>query len=83
MDAAPVSANATAGFTSMLANNKYAAAVNLPQYLDDAIETVQNASAWQILLTLFLMCVLYDQCTCGTPDRDTHEPLIWKERALT
>jgi hypothetical protein len=65
--AAAVSANASQGFTSMLASSTKIAGVNLPQHLEDLVDVVANASVWQILLTIFLMCVLYDQCTFEAP----------------
>ncbi|KAL2206627.1 cytochrome P450 61 [Sarocladium strictum] len=61
MDAAAVSANASQGFTSILAGSTKIAGIDLPQQIENLVDVVTNASIWQILLTLFVMCVIYDQ----------------------
>lgn len=55
-----VSSNSS-GFTSIIANSKYAN-VNIPPQIDYVVDTIANAGPWTLLLTLFLMCVVYDQC---------------------
>ncbi|KAH6899041.1 cytochrome P450 [Thelonectria olida] len=53
--------NSTAsGFTSVLASAKYGN-VNIPPQLDYVVEVISNAGLLTVLLTLFLMCVVYDQ----------------------
>lgn len=51
--------NATS-FASPLANAKYVASA-LPVQLEPVINAIANASIWQILLTLLVTAVLYDQ----------------------
>ena len=51
--------NATS-FASPLANAKYVASA-LPAQLEPVINAIANASIWQILLTLLVTAVLYDQ----------------------
>lgn len=53
-------ANTTTDFTSVLATAKYAS-VNVPPQLDYVVETITNASIWSVLVTIFAMCVVYDQ----------------------
>ncbi|KAK1755774.1 cytochrome P450 [Echria macrotheca] len=52
-------ANATV-FTSTLASIKYGAA-NVPPQLEYVVDTIAQASAWQLVLTLFAVLVAYDQ----------------------
>lgn len=48
------------GFTSVMANAKFASA-NIPPQLDFVVETITNAGFWTLLFTLFATCVVYDQ----------------------
>ncbi|KAK3944753.1 cytochrome P450 61 [Diplogelasinospora grovesii] len=50
----------TTSFTSPLASVKYGA-VNIPPQLEYVFETVSNASAWTIILTVLALLVAYDQ----------------------
>lgn len=54
------SSNATA-FASPLVNAKHAVTSALPPQLEPIVNAIANASAWQIVLTLFLAAVVYDQ----------------------
>lgn len=47
-------------FASMLASSKYAG-FNVPPQLDMVLEAVTTASPFAVLLTIFAMCVVYDQ----------------------
>ncbi|EQK97534.1 cytochrome P450 61 [Ophiocordyceps sinensis CO18] len=59
MDAANASST-TSAFTSVLANAKYAG-VAVPPQLDYVFEAIVTASPWTLFLTLFAMCIVYDQ----------------------
>ena len=50
----------SSGFTSIIANSKYAN-VNIPPQIDYVVDIISNAGVWSVLLTIFLMCVVYDQ----------------------
>jgi sterol 22-desaturase len=50
----------SSGFTSIIANTKYAN-VNIPPQIDYVVDAISNAGIWTLLLTAFLMCVVYDQ----------------------
>ncbi|KAM3436857.1 hypothetical protein MY4824_004140 [Beauveria thailandica] len=52
--------NSSSAFSSMLATSKFTAA-GLPPQIDYVIDTITSASPWALLLTLFAMCVVYDQ----------------------
>ncbi|KAJ3518101.1 hypothetical protein NM208_g14611 [Fusarium decemcellulare] len=53
--------NATAGgFTSVLANSKYAN-VGIPPQLDFVVDTISNAGLWTWFFTFLAVCVVYDQ----------------------
>ncbi|KAF5005616.1 hypothetical protein FDECE_7957 [Fusarium decemcellulare] len=53
--------NATAGgFTSVLANSKYAN-VGIPPQLDFVVDTISNAGLWTWIFTFLAVCVVYDQ----------------------
>jgi len=57
MDAANASSSA---FTSVLANAKYGG-VAVPPQLDYVVDAITTASPWALLLTIFAVCVVYDQ----------------------
>ncbi|CEJ80314.1 Putative C-22 sterol desaturase [[Torrubiella] hemipterigena] len=48
-------------FTSMLAGSKFASAAGLPPQVDYVIDAVTSVGPWTLLLTVFAMCVVYDQ----------------------
>lgn len=50
----------SSGFTSVLASTKFASA-GLPPQVDYFVDKVASASIWTVLITLFAMCVVYDQ----------------------
>jgi len=52
--------NATV-FTSPLASVNFGP-VNVPQSIDFVLETISQATGWQIFFTLFGLLVAYDQC---------------------
>ncbi|KAI8655769.1 Hypothetical protein NCS54_01269600 [Fusarium falciforme] len=52
--------NSTGGFTSVLANSKYAN-VGIPPQLDFVIDAVSNAGIWTWIATIVAICVVYDQ----------------------
>lgn len=53
--------NSTAsGFTSVLASAGYGN-VNIPPQLDQVVDIISNVGPFTVILTLFLMCVVYDQ----------------------
>lgn len=52
--------NSSSTFSSVLASSKFTAA-GLPPQVDYVIDAVTAASPWTLLLTLFAMCVVYDQ----------------------
>lgn len=59
MDAA--NASSSSAFTSVLAgSSKYGGGVVPPQ-LDYVFDAISAAGPWTLLLTLFAMCVVYDQ----------------------
>lgn len=59
--------NSSSAFSSMLATSKLTAA-GLPPQIDYVIDTITSASPWTLLLTLFAMCVVYDQSMCLCDD---------------
>ena len=63
MDAANSSSSA---FTSVLANAKYGG-VAVPPQLDYVVEAITTASPWALLLTIFAVCVVYDQSMLPRP----------------
>lgn len=52
--------NASSTFSSVLASTKFTAA-GLPPQVDYVIDTIASASPWALLLTVFALCVAYDQ----------------------
>lgn len=57
--------NSTGGFTSVLANSKYAN-VGIPPQLDFVIDAVSNAGIWTWIATIVALCVAYDQSSFST-----------------
>ncbi|KAG6041673.1 hypothetical protein E4U41_002947 [Claviceps citrina] len=53
--------NSTSAFTSMLAGPKYGTIGVVHTQLDTVVAAITAASPWTILLTIFAMCVVYDQ----------------------
>lgn len=63
--AAMAAVNSTGGFTSVLANSKYAN-VGIPPQLDFVIDAVSNAGIWTWIATIVAICVVYDQSASST-----------------
>lgn len=55
-----VNSSMPSGFTSVMANAKYASA-SIPPQLDYVVDTITNAGPLTLLVTLVAMCVVYDQ----------------------
>ena len=66
------STNATA-FASPLVNAKHAVTSALPPQLEPVVNAIANASAWQIVLTLFLAAVVYDQSMSDPSRAQAHQ----------
>lgn len=60
MDTLRASANVSSVFTSVVAGSKHVGA-SIPPQIDYVFEMLSTTSPWTLLLTLFAMCVVYDQ----------------------